>query len=213
MRSVIVSNIMSVDGFYEGAGGNVMALNMDEAFDAYNLERIRSAGTVLLGRRSFEGFSSYWPGIADAPEDPSNRALSPDNRELSRIYNRLPKVVVSDGYTPPEDNPWRSTTTVVRRADVAAWLAEERRRGEGDILIFASRTMWQGLLMQHLLDELHLIVGPNALGDGTPIFGFGAELRLIKVRHLHGSDNALLVYAARTGEPDADGEAADGTTG
>jgi hypothetical protein len=87
MRQVIVSNIMSLDGYYEGPGRNVMVLNMDEAFDSYNLERIRAAGTVLLGRTSFEGFSSYWPGIADAPDDPGNRALSADNRELSRIYN------------------------------------------------------------------------------------------------------------------------------
>ena len=106
MRQVIVSNIMSLDGYYEGPGRNVMVLNMDEAFDAYNLERIRAAGTVLLGRTSFEGFSSYWPGIADAPADPGNRALSADNRELSRIYNTLPKAVVSDTYTVPVDNPW-----------------------------------------------------------------------------------------------------------
>jgi len=106
MRKIIVSNIMSIDGYYEGAGHNVMALNMDEAFDAYNLERIRTAGLVVLGRNSFEGFSSYWPGIADAPADPDNRALSPDNRELSRIYNQLPKAVVSDSYTVPSDNPW-----------------------------------------------------------------------------------------------------------
>ena len=31
MRQVIVSHIMSVDGYYEGPGRNVMALNMDEA--------------------------------------------------------------------------------------------------------------------------------------------------------------------------------------
>jgi len=48
MRQVIVSNIMSVDGYYEGPGRNVMALNVDEAFDAYNLERIRAAGMVVL---------------------------------------------------------------------------------------------------------------------------------------------------------------------
>jgi len=47
-RAVIVSNIISIDGYYEGPGGNVMALNMDPSFDAYNLERIRQAGTVLL---------------------------------------------------------------------------------------------------------------------------------------------------------------------
>ena len=89
MRRVIVSNIMSLDGYYEGPGRDVMALNMDEAFDAYNLERIRHADTVLLGRTSFDGFSSYWPGVADAPADPDNRALLSRHRRLcqrSRTY-------------------------------------------------------------------------------------------------------------------------------
>ena len=131
MRQVIVSNIMSLDGYYEGPGRNVMVLNMDEAFDAYNLERIRAAGTVLLGRTSFEGFSSYWPGIADAPADPGNRALSADNRELSRIYNTLPKAVVSDTYTVPVDNPWHRVTSVIGRADAANWLSAERSAGVG----------------------------------------------------------------------------------
>ncbi|WP_026819784.1 hypothetical protein [Arthrobacter castelli] len=49
---------------------------MDPAFDAYNRERIEAADVVLLGRDSFEGFSSYWPYVADAPEHPDNRALS-----------------------------------------------------------------------------------------------------------------------------------------
>ena len=52
MRQVIVNNIMSLDGYYEGPGRNVMVMNMDKAFDGYNLERIQAAGTVLLGRTS-----------------------------------------------------------------------------------------------------------------------------------------------------------------
>jgi dihydrofolate reductase len=192
---VIVSNIVSLDGYYEGPGGNVMALNMDEAFDAYNLERIRAAGTVLLGRRSFDGFSSYWPGIADAPDDPGNRALSADNRELSRIYNGLPKGVVSDGPPPDAGNPWQGTTTVVPRADVREWLTAERERGTGDVLVFASRTMWHGLLAQGLVDELHLMVGPAALGGGTPLFAGPVSLDLLDVRRFAGSGNVLLRYA------------------
>jgi dihydrofolate reductase len=195
MRTVIVCNIMSLDGRYEGPGRDVMALNMDAAFDAYNLERIRQAGTVLLGRSSYEGISSYWPGIADAPEDPGNPALSKDNRELSRIYNQLQKAVVTDGWTPPPDNPWHDTTTVVRRDDVAGWLAAERTRGSGDILTFGSRTMWTGLLEQGLVDEFHLMVGPTALGGGTPIFATPAHLSLLEARRFDGSDNVLLRYA------------------
>lgn len=199
MRKVIVNNIMSLDGYYEGAGGNVMAMNMDESFDAYNLERIASAGTVLLGRTSFEGFSSYWPGIADAPADPDNRALSEDNRQLSRIYNALEKVVVSDSYTVPDENPWQASTTVVRRADIADWLATSRSADAGDILVFGSRRMWNGLLQQGLVDELHLMVGPAALAHGTPIFGAPVQLRLLDTRRFEGSDNVLLVYALARG--------------
>jgi hypothetical protein len=51
MRKVIVNNIMSLDGYYEGPGRNVKVLNMDEAFDTYNLERIQSAGRRSRGAR------------------------------------------------------------------------------------------------------------------------------------------------------------------
>lgn len=196
MRSVIVCNIMSLDGYCEGPGRNVMVLNMDEAFDAYNRERIQSAGTVLLGRKSYDGFSSHWPSIADAPHDPANRALSDDNRQLSRIYNRLEKVVVTDSGAPSTDNPWHDTTTTIRRDAIADWLADQRERDTGDILIFGSRTIWNGLLAQGLIDELHLMVGPQVLGGGTPIFMVPATLTLLGTRRFEGSDNVLLRYAA-----------------
>jgi len=172
-------------------------LNMDQAFDAYNLDRIRAADIVLLGRTSFEGFSSYWPFIADAPADPEDRALSADNRELSRIYNQLPKAVVSDSYSVPTENAWHQSTTVVRRFDAARWLTAERGQGSGDILIFGSRTMWNSLLQQGLVDELHLMVSPNAVGSGIPIFDGPVDLRLLEARRFHGSNNVVLRYAAR----------------
>jgi hypothetical protein len=49
VRKLIVANIMSLDGYYEGPGGNVMVLPMDGFFDEHNLERLRSADTLLLG--------------------------------------------------------------------------------------------------------------------------------------------------------------------
>ena len=174
-----------------------MVMNMDKAFDGYNLERIQAAGTVLLGRTSFEGFSSYWPSIADAPDDPGNPALSAGNRELSRIYNGLPKAIISDTYTVPVDNPWYQVTRVIRRADAAGWVSVEKDRGSGDILIFGSRTTWNGLLAQGLIDELHLMVGPSALGKGTPIFEAPVDLVLLDARRFDGSNNVLLRYAVQ----------------
>jgi dihydrofolate reductase len=67
MRKLIVSNIMSLNGYYTGPDNNVMALPMDEAFDAYNAERLRAADTLLLGRTTYDGFRGFWPSVADDP--------------------------------------------------------------------------------------------------------------------------------------------------
>ncbi len=195
MRSVTVSNIMSVDGFYEGPGRNMMVLNMDSAFDSYNLERISAAGTVLLGASSFAGFSSYWPGIADAPADPDNRALDETNREISRVYNTLPKVVVSDTYTVPEDNLWRHQTTVVPRDGVRGWLDSARAEEGGDIVVFGSRTMWNGLLAQGLVDELHLMVYPITRGSGPRLFPDGAPEHKLSRARVETYDNGVVYLA------------------
>jgi hypothetical protein len=57
MRKLIVCNIMTLDGYYEAPGKNVMPLfdyrhtyPEDESFDAYNAERLRAADILLLGR-------------------------------------------------------------------------------------------------------------------------------------------------------------------
>ena len=42
MRNLIVCNIVSLDGYYEGPGGDVMALPFDQGFNEYNAERLRA---------------------------------------------------------------------------------------------------------------------------------------------------------------------------
>ncbi|MFF1252632.1 dihydrofolate reductase family protein [Pseudarthrobacter sp. NPDC058329] len=197
MRTVVVSNIVSLDGFYAGTDGNPLVLNMDEAFDEYNRERIEAADTVLLGRNSFEGFSAYWPSVATAPANPGNRALSEDNRRISRAYNSLPKVVVSDSLAISPAHPWSESTTVIPRAETAQWLRAARHEGDRDILIFASRIMWNGLLTQGLIDELHFMVSPTAIIEGIPAPAVPAALELVESRQFHDSSNVLLRYATK----------------
>jgi dihydrofolate reductase len=196
MRKLIVTNIVSLDGYYDGPGGNVMVLPMDERFDAYNAERLAAADTLLLGRNSYEMFRGFWPQMADNPE------ASPTNQEISRLENAIEKVVVSDSLTPDETEPWEDTTRIVRRADAHEQIAELKRGSGGEILVFASRTLWSDLLSAGLVDELHLILGSVVVGGGTPTFA--AELptlRLLGTETWEGSSNVLLRYA--TAEPTA----------
>jgi hypothetical protein len=44
MRKLTVCTVVSIDGHYEGPGGDVMALPFDEGFDDYNAERLSWAG-------------------------------------------------------------------------------------------------------------------------------------------------------------------------
>ena len=107
MRKLIVSNIISLDGYYEGPGKNVIVLfdyrwevyPMDESFDAYNAERLHAADTLLLGRTTYDGFRGFWPSVADDPN------ATPIQREISRLNNAIDKVVISDSLTSEETDP------------------------------------------------------------------------------------------------------------
>jgi dihydrofolate reductase len=191
MRKLIVANIVSLDGYYEGPGGDVMALPFDEAFDEYNAERLRAADTLLLGRTSYEGFKSYWPPIAD---DPGAR---PVEREISRRDNEIDKVVVSDSMKPDETAPWLNTR-IVRRAEAHEAVADLKQGAGREILVFGSRTLWNDLLVAGLVDEVHLMIGAAFLGGGTPVFEGPSPvpLRLLDARPLNGSSLVLVRYGA-----------------
>lgn len=198
MRKLIVCNMMSLDGYYDGPGKNVMdlfsyrtAYPEDESFDLYNAERLRAASTWLLGRSSFEGFKGYWPSVADDP------SATPANREISRLNNAIDKMVISDTLTAAETDPWRNTR-IVRRAEAHAQVAALKQQEGKDILVFGSRILWNDLLTHHLVDEVHLMVAPVVLGAGTPIFNGPPpnQLRLIDARTWSGGATVLVRYEA-----------------
>lgn len=190
MRTLIVCNIISVDGFYSGPNDDVMAMPFDRPFNDYNAERLRAADTLLLGRRSFEGFKGYWPAIVDDP----NR--SPSEREISRLNNAIDKVVVSDTLTDADTAPW-TNTRIVRRADAHAAVAELKRGPGREILMFGSHVLWNDLLTAGLVDELHLMIGSAFLGEGVPLFvGPRTTLRLLEAHVLDGSQLILARYTA-----------------
>ena len=200
MRKLIVCNIMSLDGYFEGQGGNVMALPMDGFFDEHNLERLRAADTLLLGATTYTGLKGYWPAVAEnpgvSPAVANNPGVADLHRETGQRNNEIHKVVVSDSLTTDDTAPWTDTTTIVRRADAHQAVAELKDRPGKDILMFGSRTFWNDLLVAGLVDELHLMVGAAVLGGGTPAFGAGPvpPLRLVNTRRRDGSDNLLLRY-------------------
>ncbi|EON24575.1 MULTISPECIES: dihydrofolate reductase family protein [Nocardioides] len=191
MRKLIVTVLSTLDGYAAGEGGNVFVMPIDLGFDRYNLERMQAAETMVFGATSFHGARGYWPPLAD---DESAPAVE---REISRLHNTLDKIVVSDSTAPADTEPWSGTTEVVGRAHAADRLTELRSGDGGDIVCFGSLTAWNDLLAQGLVDELHVMVGPGAIGAGLPTFNqpVSQRLSLLDARRLDDSELVALQYA------------------
>ena len=172
MGKIVVCTMVSIDGYTEGAGGDVMAMPLDEAFAKHNEDRARTASSFLFGATTYRGMLGYWPQQHENPD------ASPLDRYIARRYAEgIPITVVSDTLGPDDTEPLR-----------------ER---DGDALIYGSRTLWTDLLAHGLVDELHLMIGPKVVaGDHRVFDGVPAtDLTLIGVRTWGGSDSVVLSYA------------------
>jgi dihydrofolate reductase len=121
-------------------------------------------GSLLLGRRTYEDFASYWP---NQPDNPYTEALT-----------RSQKYVVSTTLTEPL--PWAKSTLL--KGEASGTVARLKREPGGDLLIMGSGELAKSLLPHDLIDRLMLITHPVALRRGERMFaedGAHALLRLV----------------------------------
>ncbi|WP_413320159.1 dihydrofolate reductase family protein [Agrococcus sp. 1P02AA] len=197
MSRIVVSTMLSIDGYADGPGGDVSAMPMDQAFSAHNVERVRAAGHLLFGGKGYREMLEYWPARVGDPD------ASPDDAIIAARYAAgIPITVISDSLTRADVTAFEEQTTIVRRADAHAAIAALRASGdEGDVLLFGGLTLWTDLLHHGLIDQLHLMIGPRVVaGDHRAFQGLGGlDLELLGVRTWADSRNVVLTYAPTNG--------------
>ncbi|MEV0083712.1 dihydrofolate reductase family protein [Saccharopolyspora sp. NPDC050642] len=156
MRKFKLQVQTTIDGYMSGPNGEMdwMTLPWSEDLASYIEALNEPIGTIVLGRKLAEGFIPHW---ASQPADETQEGID-------RI-NNTPKVVISTTLT---ESPWENTVVA---SDLVETIRELKAQPGGDIIAYGGGTLVASLIAEGLLDELHLIVNPTAIGAGLPVFG------------------------------------------
>jgi dihydrofolate reductase len=123
-----------------------------------------NTGALLLGRRTYEDFYSYWPSQKDNP--------------FTAVLDNARKYVASTTLTEPL--PWRNSTLL--KGDVAAAVAALKEQQGDDLVVLGSGELVRSLMRHNLVDVYMLLIHPLVLGSGRRLFTDGgcvAALRLV----------------------------------
>lgn len=188
MRKLIMWNLVTLEGFFEGAKPwdlDFHNLVWGEDMNQFSLEQLRNADMLLFGRRTYEGMAAYWKTVEGEDDD------------VARLMNSLPKAVFSRTLQTAD---WNNTRLVSGDAEKA--VRELKDQPGKDLFVMGSADFSAFLMKAGLFDEYRLGVVPVVLGKGNPLFkaeAGGLKMRLMEARPM--KSGALIVsYAPVQGE-------------
>jgi dihydrofolate reductase len=185
MRKIIVATYMTMDGVLQAPGGPEEDRTngfkwggwsfsyWDEQMSEILRKTMSSPFDLLLGRRTYEIFSAYWPY---------------KNDEIGTTFNRINKYVVA---TTPVDLSWKNSILIDK--DVVNELKKLKKQEGPDLLIFGSSLLLQTLFSNHLVDVLHTWIFPITLGKGKKLFREGIPAQEWKLTDSVVSTTGVLI--------------------
>ena len=190
MRRVIVQEFVSLDGFAAGPKDSVdfvpASTRGDHSIGRQQLALMRRIDMMLLGRKTYEMFSGYWPKVT-----------SGDERPFADKLNAMQKVVFSRTLDSAPWGEWEAARVVpTGPAKEVARLKAGRGR---DMIVWGSISIAQELARRGLVDEYLLVVCPVTLGAGRGLFRDKVDPKTVRLRGVKAFDKgaAQLSYDVR----------------
>lgn len=186
MRKIHDACFVSLDGVMQAPGGpeedwtgafpygGWLAPLFDEATGAAVDRVFTEPFDLLLGRRTYDIFSAFWPYATG------------DHKPMGELFDRITKYVVTHDDAPLE---WQNSLAIGSIEALA-----DLRRGDGpELVIQGSGTLYPQLLAAGLLDRLTVMTFPVLLGTGKRLFGDGTPAETLKmVEHQVTSSGAVI---------------------
>ncbi|WP_449433833.1 dihydrofolate reductase family protein [Pseudomonas putida] len=198
MRKLIVAAFISLDGVMQAPGGpqedtsggfdfgGWIVPYADETFGQAMQELFTQPFELVLGRRTYDIFASYWPNIQDSSGDFS----------IANLFNSAPKHVATHT---PDTLQWHNSQGL--GANVVAAVHSLKQQAGATLLTQGSAELVQQLLAAGLVDELRLLIHPLLLGHGKRLFSDDAAPSAFTLRHsLSSPSGVLIAHYQRSGE-------------
>ncbi|TLF78386.1 dihydrofolate reductase family protein [Nocardia cyriacigeorgica] len=168
MRSLVITENITVDGSIEMLGDWFDPQESGEADGSDLLEELHRQnsrmGALLLGRRTFEDFRSYWPLQTD------------DTTGITASLNAADKYVVSSTMTDPQ---WQNST--ILSGDPVSEVRSLKEQPGEEIVVTGSITLCHSLIGAGLVDEYRLFCYPTVQGGGRRLFPDGYLIPKLKL--------------------------------
>jgi dihydrofolate reductase len=156
MRKITAGLFISLDGVVENPQDWHFPYFNEQMGDVVDAQ-MNSADTLLLGRRTYDSFAGAWPDREKA---------GAEDAAFAKKLGDVRKIVVSSQEL---DFTWRNSEQL--QGDlVEAVTALKDEPSTSDIAVSGSVSLVRRLLAAGLLDELHLLVHPIAVGKGMRLF-------------------------------------------
>lgn len=164
MRKIIVLTFLTLDGVMQAPGGpeedkenkflhgGWSVPYFDEFMGEVMTKQMEKPFDLLLGRKTFEIFASYWP----------------QHKEEGAGINNAVKYVASNTLNV---STWEKT--VFLKDDIVAEIKKLKAQDGPDLQVHGSGNLIQTLLKNDLVDELWLKIFPITVGNGKRLFADG----------------------------------------
>ena len=187
MRKIRIMEHMSLDGVISPSGrgedseyahGGWMASYRTAEGAAAVAESQGSGFDLLLGRRTYDLWASFWPKITGGP--------------FATGLNAATKYVATHR---PESLEWGPVGDL--GADIIAGIRRVKSEDGPDLIVCGSSTLTSVLLEQRLVDEVVLAVYPVLLGRGKRCFSESAETRKLALVSSKATPTGVLLNTYR----------------
>jgi dihydrofolate reductase len=196
MRKIITTTFITLDGVMQAPGGREedttsgfeyggwqLAHPSDDTMNAKLGEIMTSPFELLLGRKTYDIFASYWPTNQTEPQ-------------VADPFNKAKKYVVSHQAFAPA---WANSTCVT--GDVVAELNKLKEMDAPDLWVWGSGELIQTLLKDNLIDRMSLWIYPITIGKGKKLFAEGTQPENFKLVDSYISTTGVILASYEPAGP------------